>query len=47
MATILGGLAVIGVGTMWLFSRSPLARAIGSSLDCLAESARGEPGALS
>lgn len=46
MAMILGGMAVIGVGTMWLFARSPLGRAIGCSFDGFAEASRAEPGAL-
>ena len=46
MAMILGGMAVVGAGTLWLFARSPLGRAIGCSLDGFAEAARADPGAL-
>lgn len=46
MAMILGGVGLIGVGTMWLFARSPLGRAIGCSFDGFAEASRAEPGAL-
>lgn len=46
MAMILGGVAVIGAGTMWLFARSPLGRAISCSMDGFAEASRAEPGGL-
>ena len=46
MATILGGLALGVMGTMWLFARSPLGRAIGCSFDGFAEASRAEPGSL-
>ena len=46
MAMILGGVLVAGAGTLWLFARSPLGRAIGCSLDGFAEASRAEPGAL-
>ena len=46
MAMILGGAMVISVGTMWLFARSPLGRAIGCSFEGFAEASRAEPGAL-
>lgn len=46
MTMILGGVLVMGAGTMWLFARSPLGRAIGCSFDGLAEASRAEPGAL-
>ena len=46
MTMILGGVAAIFAGTMWLFARSPLGRAIGCSFDGFAEASRAEPGAL-
>ena len=46
MAIILGGVAVIGAGTLWLFARSPLGRAIGHSFGGFAEASRAGPGAL-
>jgi hypothetical protein len=46
MAMILGSMTVIGAGTVWLFARSPLGRAIGCSFDGFAEASRAEPGAL-
>lgn len=46
MAMILGGLMAVGGGTLWLFARSPLGRAIGCSFDGFAEASRAEPGAL-
>jgi len=46
MAMILGGVVVVATGTMWLFARSPLGRAIGCSFDGFAEASRAEPGAL-
>ena len=46
MAMILGGVAAIGVGTLWLFARSPLGRAIGCSVTGFAEASRAAPGAL-
>ena len=46
MAMILGGILVMTTGTMWLFARSPLGRAIGCSLDGFAEASHAEPGAL-
>jgi len=46
MAMILGGTLMTGTATMWLFARSPLSRAIGSSFDGFAEASHAEPGAL-
>ncbi len=46
MALILGSMAAFGAGTLWLFARSPLGRAIGCSFDGFAEASRAEPGAL-
>ncbi len=46
MMIILGGTLTIGAATMWLFTRSPLGRAIGCSFNCFAEASRAEPGAL-
>ncbi|MCY7397399.1 MAG: hypothetical protein LH466_00985 [Sphingomonas bacterium] len=46
MAMILGGVVVVATGTMLLFARSPLGRAIGCSVGCFAEASRGEPGDL-
>lgn len=46
MAMILGGVAALGMGTIWLFARSPLGRAIGCSFDGFAEASRGDPGML-
>ena len=46
MATILAGVALGMTGTLWLFARSPLGRAIGCSFDGFAEASRAEPGAL-
>lgn len=46
MAMILGGVAAFGLGTAWLFARSPLGRAIGCSVEGFAEASRGAPGTL-